>query len=118
MGRGEGSDIRHLPPAEAGSLQLTPKDVRVWPNDSGPAEASHEDQPCRGYRTNVLTLGILPQQRFLPGTLRMFSWQGTVCKPFAPPEGGVPKHTDKIAYERRAAFIPTIHDWGFLPRFL
>lgn len=58
--------LSHLPPAEAGSLQLTLASVRIWPDDSGPAEALAS--PAAGGRTEVLTSGILPWQRFLPGT--------------------------------------------------
>src|SRR5260221_14685448 len=46
---------------------------------------------------------VLRWDGFLPATPQTFSWEGTVCKPFAPPEGGVPKHTDSLAHERSAA---------------
>jgi len=108
-----GARESHLPPAEAGSLQLTPTGVRVWPNDCGPAETS----PATGTEPWVLTVDILPWHRFLPGTRRMFSWKRAI-EPFAPAGAGVPEHTDSIPHERRAAFIPAINGWGFLPDIL
>jgi hypothetical protein len=72
---------------------------------------------------------VLRRDGFLPTTPQTLSWEGTVCKPFAPTGVGVPKHTSSIAHGTRtgnqrippdaggSAFLPDLKTRGFLRRF-
>jgi hypothetical protein len=85
-----------------------PKHVRVWPNDCGPTEANL----CRGYRTEVLTLDILPWRRFPPGTSRMFSWKRAI-EPLLCPKTECLSTQAVYHLKGDRRFLSTLKGWSF-----